>query len=238
MVKKECITRTAMNRKIAIMQPTYLPWLGYMRMIKEVDVFIFLDDVQFSKRSWQQRNRIATNMGELWLTVPVLSKGLNDQKINKVTIDVNSNFIKKHLQTLKESYSKSKYSSQVILELEALELESENYLADLNIKLIRWMASYLSITTKTLRSSELKCTGSSAEYLANICEKLGFNEYVSAPGSKEYIDKTDVFLKKNINVTYFSYKHPQYFQHRDSFTPQLSCIDLILNEGPESKLII
>lgn len=227
-----------MSKKIAIMQPTYLPWCGYMRMIKDVDIFVFLDDVQFSKRSWQQRNRIRTSNGELWLTVPVLNKGMIDQKLNEVRIDPESNFFKKHIKTLREAYSKSAFSRDLINGIEALELTKELYLADLNIKLIKWMASYLNITTNTLRSSELISTGKNAEYLANICEELSLNKYVSAPSSISYIDKSDAFVKKGIEIIYFEYTHPMYSQYRNGFLPNMSCIDLILNEGPNSRNLI
>ena len=86
--------------KIAIMQPTFLPWLGYFSLIKKVDKFIFLDSVQFNKRSWQQRNKIKNNTKSMYLTVPVLSKNKFDQKISETKIDRNSKYIENHLEPL------------------------------------------------------------------------------------------------------------------------------------------
>ena len=95
--------------KIAISQPTFMPWAGYIALIDHVDEFIFLDNVQFEKRSWQQRNYIKLDQKKFILTVPVLSKGKRYQKINETEIDYGTNFVHKHLNNLKHSYSKSHY---------------------------------------------------------------------------------------------------------------------------------
>ena len=95
--------------RIAIMQPTYLPWMGYFAMIDQVDIFIIFDSVQFSKRSWQQRNQINTANGPAWLTVPVLSKGKRGQLINEVKIDTTSNFHKSHILLIENNYSRAPY---------------------------------------------------------------------------------------------------------------------------------
>mgnify|MGYP003315469201 CR=1 FL=1 len=93
--------------RIAIMQPTYLPWIGYFGLMEYVDMFVFLDSVQFEKRSWQQRNKIKTNEGERYLTIPVQSKGKRDQLINEVKVLKCSNFEKQHKRLIKQYYSKS-----------------------------------------------------------------------------------------------------------------------------------
>jgi len=95
--------------RIAIMQPTYIPWVGYFSLINKVDVFIFLDSVQFAKRSWQQRNKIKTANESIWLTVPVLSKGKQSQFINEVEIDLTRDFSEKHIASLESNYHKAPY---------------------------------------------------------------------------------------------------------------------------------
>ena len=102
------------------MQPTYLPWLGYFVLINRSDVFVFLDSVQFDKRSWQQRNRIKTPNGELMLTVPVLTKGRFNQNICDAIIDKSQKFEKKHFSSIRSNYMKSKYSKLYIQELEKI----------------------------------------------------------------------------------------------------------------------
>ena len=93
----------------AIMQPTYLPWCGYMALIESVDEFVLLDTVQFAKRSWQQRNQIKTRNGPLWLTVPVVSKGLRNQKICDVKIDTERDFPQRHIRTIELNLSKTPF---------------------------------------------------------------------------------------------------------------------------------
>ena len=95
--------------KVAIMQSTYLPWVGYFALMKSVDVFIILDSVQFSKRSWQQRNQIKTESGAKWLTVPVISKGKKDQLIADVKIDYSSKFPESHINMIEQNYRKSPF---------------------------------------------------------------------------------------------------------------------------------
>ena len=104
--------------KIGISQPTFFPWQGYLALINFVDEFIFLDDVQFDKRSWQQRNKIKQINKELLLTIPVISKGKRDQKINEVKINNNTNFIEKHLKSISLSYKKCKYFSDYYSKIE------------------------------------------------------------------------------------------------------------------------
>ena len=89
------------------MQPTYLPWIGYFDLIDRVDCFVFLDSVQFDRRSWQQRNRVLTTQGPRWVTVPVKSKGRRDQRICDVEIDQSSEFGRKHLETLRHAYHRA-----------------------------------------------------------------------------------------------------------------------------------
>ena len=128
---------------VAIMQPTYLPWLGYFDLINRSDIFVFLDSVQFDKRSWQQRNRIKTLNGELMLTVPVITKGKFDQKICDVMVDISQRFEKKHFNSIHSNYKKSKYFEIYIQELEEIYSIKINKLADLNIRLIKWLSSKL-----------------------------------------------------------------------------------------------
>ena len=98
--------------KIAILQPNYIPWKGYFDLIAYVDHFVILDDVQFTKRDWRNRNLIKTSQGTQWITVPVISKGKYDQKINEVLIDGNS-WRQEHLNSFKANYSRAKYFDQI-----------------------------------------------------------------------------------------------------------------------------
>lgn len=224
--------------KVAIMQPTYLPWAGYFGLLNLVDLFIILDDVQFDKRSWQQRNRIKSSSGELFLTVPVKSKGKFYQKINEVKIDTEREFEKAHLKSILLSYNKSKYSSLFNPVVEEIFGKKHKSLLNLNLALIKTIKKLLNIKTDLIFSSDLKQVGSKADLLCNLCEQVEAKNYIAPPGSKMYITETDIFERKNIKINYFDFKHPIYNQLYGDFIPYLSCIDLIYNCGEKSKQII
>lgn len=219
------------------MQPTYLPWLGYLDMIDKVDVFVFLDSVQFSKRSWQQRNRIKGDRGLMWLTVPVLNKGRRDQLICEVEIDQEQTYIAKHVSSIKRCYGKSRFSAPVIAEYAELMERKHQLLVDLNIDLIKWLCGCFDIHTPLLRSSDLAVGGQKSSLLVQICQQVCADFYLSAPGSREYIELEDQFSPNGIEVGYHTYSHPHYKQLYEPFETHLSAIDLLLNAGGNSTAI-
>jgi hypothetical protein len=222
------------------MQPTYLPWIGYFDLIDQSDCFVFLDSVQFNKRSWQQRNRIKGPDGEVMLTVPVLSKGKREQLICEVMIDGTTNFFKKHIGTIYHNYKKARYFSTYYPSFSEILSSSHKLLCDLNIEIIYWLMVQLGIQSKTIRSSSLNVSGKKAELLCNICQKIGCSIYLSAEGSKEYIEQSNPnpFEEKAIKVIYHDFQHPEYNQLFEPFIFHLSVLDLLFNEGPASLGII
>jgi hypothetical protein len=225
-------------KKIAIMQPTYLPWIGYFALMDSIDIFVYLDSVQFDKRSWQQRNKIKTPNGAQWLSVPVFTKSLSSQLISKVRIDYSQHFPEKHLKTIELAYKKAMYYDTLFDELIAIINRRYDKLCDLNIALIDLLKSKLGITTKCIKSSSLKTEYKKAELLADICENLSADTYISPIGSRDYMKKSKAFLSRNIKVLYNNYVHPRYSQMHGNFIEYLSCIDLLFNKGPKSLEII
>ena len=223
---------------LAISQPTYLPWLGYFDLMHQCDVFIFLDNVQFEKRGWQQRNKIKTSHGELLLTVPIKSKGRYKQKINETMIDTSQDFKKKHLNSIKNSYKKSKYFNDYFPEIEEIINNSTSSLVELNISLILWVAKKTFIACKTDKSSNLNSKGRKVDLLIDICKKYKATHYISAIGSKNYIDENNLFEENNIILKYQNIIHPNYNQLFKPFIPYLSTIDLLFNEGENASTII
>lgn len=226
--------------KAAIMQPTYLPWIGYFDLMDQVDIFVFLDDVQFSKQSWQQRNRIKTPNGPMWLTVPVFSKGVRteDKTIMEIYISDNK-FWEKHAKAIKINYSKAEFLEHYFDGLVNIISKNTTKLVDLNVELIKYIKDLLSIKTQLVRSSELNVKGVRSEKLAKICEKLGVKTYISPIGSIKYLlEELEEFKARNINVLFHNYEHPFYKQLYGDFLPYMSVIDLIFNEGRDSIRII
>jgi hypothetical protein len=226
--------------KIAISQPTYLPWMGYFDLMDQVDHFVFLDTVQFTKRSWQQRNKIKCLNDLTWLTVPVKVSGLYDQSIKDVAVE-NSSVFKKHSRAIEQNYRKAKYFDLYFPMLNELfdQAASGLGLCEINIQFIKFFADSLGIKTKTSRSSDFNFTAKRSELLALICERLGSTEYLSALGSIDYLaHENSDFSERGITITFQNYEHPSYTQINPPFKPYASVLDLLLNEGPHSLRII
>ena len=221
-----------------VMQPTYLPWLGYFDLIDQADRFVLLDSVQFNTRSWQQRNRIRSREGERWLTVPVLTRHRRRQLISEVEIDGTRDFARSHLKTLAMAYSKAPYFHDYYEGLSTVLNGSERLLANLNISLIRWLCSLLGVEREIVRSSELDVTGTKAELLVACCGVVGADRYLSPEGSRSYIEDDKLFRERGIELTYHRYNHPNYPQSSGPFVSHLSVLDLLFNVGPYSGAVI
>ena len=222
------------------MQPTFLPWLGYFYMIDKADEFVFLDNVQFDKRSWQQRNKIKTPNGDDWITVPVLSKGMSKQLIQDVEISYEKNRspLKKIFRTIEQNYNKSRYFKFYIDKLNLFNDRSISKLSCLNQKLIEWVCEEYSISTPLIRASELSADGSKETLLLNICKSRGASHFLSAPGSKNYLEGKTLFDIHGISVIYQCYSHPKYTQLYGDFIPYMCILDLLFNEGPKGYDIL
>lgn len=220
--------------KAIILQPNYLPWMGYFGMIDIADVFVFYDDVQFSRQSWQQRNKIKSQNGnQIWLTIPIVRKF--GQNINQVRINKTLNWTRKHWGSLCQSYRKTPYFKSYKKEIENIYQESWDYLSDLNILIIKKISELLGGNIpKFVRSSELQnIKGKKTDRLLSILEKIEANEYISGPAAKDYIE-TEKFKEKDIKLYWFEYQHPIYPQVGKEFIFYLSTIDLLFNTGDEA----
>lgn len=217
----------------AIMQPTFLPWIGYFDLIDQSDVFVFLDSVQFEKQSWQQRNRVRSPNQLDWLTVPVYIKGRFGQTIGEVEIKTDI-FPDKQLKTLKQHYSKCDYFSEYWQELEAILLNAKKnkHLVDLNISLIRWLADLLGISSQYVLASDLKVEDRRSHRLVSILKSINADTYLSPRGSMEYlIEDRHIFANEELPIIFQSFTQPIYKQRYAPFESGASVIDMLFNEG-------
>lgn len=220
--------------RAVVMQPTYLPWMGYFGMIDLADLFICYDDVQFVRRSWQQRNRIKIAEGKwIWLSVPVIHE--SGQKINQVRVDKTRNWRKKHWQSIFHAYSKAPFFRHVGDEVEPLYQREWELISDLNLSAILKLCELLNIKIpRILRSSNIEgLRGQRTERLLNLLEIVGANEYIANPGSSTYLE-VDKFRERGIRVLWYEYQHPVYPQIRGSFMPYMSAIDVLFNTGMQA----
>lgn len=223
--------------RIAILQPGYLPWLGFFDQLWHSDRFVIYDDVQYTRRDWRSRNRIKTPKGELWLSVPIVNRGRFHQLINEAEIDYSQNWTHKHLSTIKNSYHRTPYFEKYYPKLADVFNLKPKYLLELDMALIHICAEWLNINTEIIFSSKLNISGNSTERLVNICQHLKATHYLTGNAAKDYLDES-MFSKANIELEYHDYKHPFYKQLYPPFIPYLSIVDLLFNHGQDSLAIL
>lgn len=226
---------------LSVHQPQYLPWFGYFDKIARSDCFVFLDTVQYKAREFQNRNKIRTKNREMWLTVPVISKGLGRQKICDVKIDNSSDWRKKHWESIKRCYTKAPFFKEYASFFENIYCSNWIKLADLNITIIKYLLKELKIDTPLHFESEIGTTAEKTERIIEICKKINANTYLSGVGGKAYL-KEERFREEGIKLAYQEYTHPVYHQQfmssEKDFIPYMSIMDLFFNEGVRSREIL
>ncbi len=224
--------------KIGILQPGYLPWLGFFEQLHKTDLFVFYDDVQYDKGGWRNRNRIKTANGVQWLTVPVFASLSESLNVNEIRIDNKVNWRKKHLSAIRLNYGRSRYFKKYIDIFEETYSREWEYLVDVDIYLIKALATSLGICDKIfVRSSELDIHGDRISRLIDICKHFNADIFYEGAAGKNYID-SEVFSREKIEIEFQDYKHPVYDQLYGDFVPYMSIIDLLFNCGDESLAIL
>jgi len=216
-------------RTAAIMQPTYLPYLGYFHLIATADVFVFLDDVQFARRSWQSRNRILGPGGEVTLTVPV-QKHDRDTPIGAIEISEAEPWRDKHLGSIRHAYAKRPFFAEGMAFLESA-LATAGKLADLNRAIVEGASRKLGLTTEFVNASDLACPGHRSEHLLAICQAVGATDYLSPMGSHDYMEDDGVFAAAGFPVAFQGFVEIPYPQGREPFTPYMAFVDALMNLG-------
>ena len=235
-----------MNSKIkktcVIMQPTYLPWVGYFDLIHRSDVFVFLNDVQFSKQSWQVKNKIISQGNELTLTVPIKKASLSTI-IDQIIIDDSQPWRKKHLKSIYYSYIKTPFFEEVFPVIERVINNKSNCLADFNVEIIKILSNRIFEKSFFIDSRHLKIySKDKLDRIIKICQEVGATDYLSPAGSVAYLESMNYeqrFSNASIKFSIQDYSPKKYTQLNQPFKPFLSIIDLLFNKGFEkAKTII
>ncbi len=214
--------------RIAIHQPDYIPYLGYFYKISKADLFVYLDDAQFSNDNMHHRNVIKTSQGVKRLTIP-LDYHFKDA-INRVRTKDELGWKEKHLALITANYSKAKYYKEVFPLLQELLLTKYENLADMNMTINRFILSGFGFRTAIVKASELNITSRKEERVLDICSLLKANEYYSGLGAKAY-QKTEDFKNRGIELIYSDYKAFPYPQNGDAFDNNLSILDYLFHCG-------
>lgn len=219
--------------KIAIIQPSFIPWKGFFDIISNVDIFVHLDDAQYTSHDWRNRNYITGKNGIQLLTVPI-KKYKFGSIINEMIIADEISWRTNHLKTIQRNYSKTPYYANYENLINDIFTFDSVSLSAFNINAIEKISNELGYSTKFLKSSDLKIHGFKDQKLIEICKLLGANEYISGPAALNYI-QPDLWEKANIKLKFMNYDYPVYPQRCDQFSHNVSIIDLLFNLGVESK---
>jgi len=226
------------RRTCVVLQPGYLPWLGFFEQMQRCDEFVFLDDVQYDKHGWRNRNRIKGPSGPQWLTVPVRLRGLSRPSIKDVEIDTTQRrWSEKHLQALRTNYGPCPYFDWLYPELESILRQPRASIAELDIAAIERLCGLLGISRPIRRSSSMRISGDRCERLVDVCRLLNCDHYYSGAAARDYLD-LDTFERAGVTVEFQDYAHPRYAQPWGDFVSQLSIVDLLFNCGPDSLAVV
>ena len=218
--------------KCAIMQPTFFPWIGYFHLINEVEKFVFLDDVQFSKGSWHNRNKILLSNKVSWLTLPIKKRSLLTL-LNQIEV-IDKDVLKNKINIkIKEAYKNHKNYSCVIEITDFLENLKTLSLTEINISIIKYISAKLGNNkVKFINSSDLKVKGKRTEKVINILDKISASKYISTPGAEDYLSEDNYRSKTKIPISFINYFKKEYSQKGiTNFVSNLSIIDVIANIG-------
>ena len=219
-------------------QPIFLPWPGLFFKAMKADCIVLLDDVQFPQgRGWVNRNRLKNEQGELWLTVPVWKKGRGLQIIREVEICNETEWRKKHLQGIRQSYANAPYLKEYFPILESIYRENNRLLIELNLNIIKFFWGALALKTELYLQSELGVAGKGTELIINICKHLQADTYMTFPIVEKYLDIFQMD-QSGIQIKFSSFHPPVYPQLWGEFIYNLSTLDMLLNCSEKSRDII
>jgi hypothetical protein len=223
-------------KTVAIVQSSYIPWKGFFDLLNGADEAVLLDDVQYTRRDWRNRNRIKTPQGPIWLTIPVEVKGRYHQTIRETRV-ADPRWARRHLDSLRHSYARAPHFPEYegVLEQAFEDVGARESLSDVNDSLIRFVCGLLGIETAISSSADFRLEDGPSERLVSICVQAGASRYLSGPSARSYLDEA-LFATAGIEVAYVDYDgYPEYEQLHPPFVHEVSVLDLLLHTGPEAR---
>lgn len=222
-------------KRAAAIQSSYIPWRGFFDIMNCVDHFVFYDDVQFSKGSWRNRNRINSANGPQWLTIPVLHKGRSHHRVCDIRV-ADQRWAEKHWRAIELNYAKAPFFNEIKPELQSLYRRAGemSFLSEINRLFIEEICDWVDIDTEMTDVREYDLPEGRVDRLVELCRKLGADEYISGPSAQAYIDP-EYFSQRGVDVKWMSYDgYPDYPSiHGQPPDVGLSFLDVLLNVGPD-----
>lgn len=216
--------------RAVVLQSNYLPWRGYFDLIQSADVFVYYDEVQYTKNDWRNRNRICSKNGAHWLTIPI-NRDAVKLKISEVRLP-DARWQQDHFKTLFHSYRPARHFEQIEPLLHDFYLtRTWTMLSELNRHCIETIVRLLGITTRFLDSKNLDLSGDRVARLVSLLRQVGATEYLSGPAAREYLGGSEeLFEQAGVRLIYKSYDgYPEYRQLTEPFDPGVSIIDVLAN---------
>ena len=234
-------------KKIGALQTAYLPWLGFFDRIRQCDLFVIYDDLQYTKKDWRNRNRIKTSQGAIWLTVPVVEHNALQKRICDIEIALDEQWAKQHRRTIEMNYAGTPCFAQYSSFFKDLYRQKWRYLAQLKREILDFCLYRLGIDTEVIYSLE---SGIEADYLSGcmgrtdpteriifLCRRFGATHFLEGSKGRDYV-RRDLLEHEGIFLEYHDYTHPVYEQRFGEFIPYLSIVDLLFNHGDKSTAIL
>ena len=223
---------------VTLHQPEHLPWLGYFHKMAQADLYVYVDNVQYRKQYFQNRNRVRGAQGAVWVGVPVLKECHRHGPLKDVRIDNSRDWRTTYWGSIEHNYRRHPYFNRYAERLWTIVMSPRERLLDLNYELIDFFRGELGIDTPTIKASELDATGAKTDLIHMVCLRVGARTYLSGPSGQDYLDERP-FREVGIDVRYHAFEHPVYPQlRRPTFTPCLSTLDLLMHEGPRAAEIL
>jgi hypothetical protein len=226
------------EKRVAIIQSAYIPWIGLFDLVSQCDEYVIFDSVQFAKRHWHNRNKIKTSNGVRWLTIPVASKSRFLQTIDEV--EIAQPWAESRWRALEEAYRHAPYFSEVAARVRPLyeKVDGERLLTRVNEALLRTLVDLLGLSVKITRDREYDPQGKGTERLVDICRKVGASRYLSGPSARAYLDP-NAFTVAAIGVDWMTYgPYAEYPQLHGPFEVGVSVLDPLFHLGPGAATLI
>lgn len=222
--------------KITIHQPEHMPWVGYFHKMAQADIYVLLDNVQFKKNNWQNRNRIVDRQGNVqWLSVPVQLSDHFNSTIRETRLDASPVWRRKYLGRIHDAYCRHPFYAQYVDRIREIVMADRELICDLNYDLITFFRQILGLSNRLVWASELGVDGKSSELLLNICTSLNADTYIAGPDGRTYMDM-DLFEQAGVAVEFHAFTPPIY--PAAHYHPALSTLDLVMNAGPDSARLL
>ncbi|MDG2213229.1 MAG: WbqC family protein [Verrucomicrobiota bacterium] len=223
-------------RTIVISQPMYFPWVGMLEQMRLADVFVYLDDAQFSKGGFFNRVQVKTERGTPWLTVPLAENKLG-QSLSE-TQSASHDWRRKHLATLRQAYARAPYLEEMMDLVESVFDQDINSLARLSAASMGSLVDFFEITPAEMQwSSRMDVEGTGSNRVLALCQEAGAERYITGHGAGDYLDH-EMFEKAGVRVEYMEYQKKPYSQLYGEFTPFVSGLDLAANCGKHGGEVI